>query len=80
MPLAVLRKQVKDLPVTVVLDDSMAMVPEMRLSRFPEVRVVAQVSRSGNAVAQSGDLRGSSAPVAVGDEGNVAVVIDQVIP
>lgn len=78
LPLAVQRRQVRDLPATVVLDDSMAMVAELTLSRFPQVRVVAQVSRTGNAVASSGDLRGTSAPVTVG--GDVAVTIDEVVP
>jgi cytochrome c-type biogenesis protein CcmH len=64
MPLAILRKQVRDLPVAFVLDDSMAMTPEMTLSKFPRVVVGARVSRSGSATPQPGDLEGVSAPVA----------------
>jgi cytochrome c-type biogenesis protein CcmH len=79
MPLAVIRRQVKDLPADFRLDDSMAMKPELRLSAFARVVVTARVSRSGNAVAQSGDLLGESAPVAPG-AGRVSVVIDQVTP
>jgi cytochrome c-type biogenesis protein CcmH len=63
MPLAIVRKYVKDLPVTVVLDDSQALNPEMKLSSVPEVIVVARVSRSGAANAQAGDLEGMSGPV-----------------
>ena len=55
MPLAVSRHVVSDLPVTVVLDDTMAMMPAMTLSQFPSVTVGARVSRSGNAIAQPGD-------------------------
>jgi len=55
MPLAVSRHVVSDLPVTVVLDDSMAMMPAMTLSQFPSVTVGARVSQSGNAIAQPGD-------------------------
>ena len=79
MPLAVLRKQVKDLPLEFALDDSMAMAPNLKLSGFAEVIVGARVSRSGNATPQSGDLQGLSRPVKVGAAG-VGVVIDTAIP
>ena len=79
MPLAVLRKQVKDLPVEFALDDSMAMAPSAKLSRFSEVVVGARISRSGSATPQSGDLQGLSRPVKVGASG-VAVVIDTAVP
>jgi cytochrome c-type biogenesis protein CcmH len=75
MPLAVLRKQGRDLPVQFTLDDSMAMAPQMRLSAFPRVVIGARVSKSANASAQPGDLQGSSAPVGVGAE-RVDVTID----
>ncbi len=75
MPLAILRKQVKDLPLTFALDDSMAMSPQMKISSFAEVVVGARVSKSGNAAPQPGDLEGYSKPVKIGASG-VAVVID----
>lgn len=79
MPLAVQRAKVSDLPMDFELDDSMAMSPQMTLSRFPQVVIMARVSHSGNAMPQSGDLQGSSAPVAVGSKAP-EVRIDQVIP
>jgi cytochrome c-type biogenesis protein CcmH len=79
MPLAVLRKQVKDLPVAFTLDDSMAMAPNLKLSGFAEVVIGARVSRAGNATPQSGDLQGFSKPVRVGATG-VSVVIDTEVP
>jgi cytochrome c-type biogenesis protein CcmH len=66
MPLAILRKQVKDLPITFNLNDSMAMSPASALSSQTKVIVGARVSKSGNAMPQSGDLQGQSAPVSVG--------------
>src|SRR5437879_4505624 len=77
MPLAVLRRQVRDLPVAFSLDDSMAMAPGLKLSGFPRVVVGARISRSGSATPQPGDLHGTSAPVA-NDATGVAVVIDSV--
>jgi cytochrome c-type biogenesis protein CcmH len=79
MPLAVLRKQVRDLPLEFTLDDTMAMSPSLKLSDFPEVIVGARISRSGSATAQSGDLRGQSKPVKVGTTG-IAIVIDSAVP
>ena len=76
MPLAILRKQVKDLPLTFELNDSMAMSPQMKMSNFDQVVVVARVSKSGNAMPQSGDLMGMSVPLALGSKG-IKITIDQ---
>jgi cytochrome c-type biogenesis protein CcmH len=65
-PLAVLRKQVKDLPAAFVLDDSMSMVPDAKLSGFPLVVVGARISKSGSATPNPGDLEGLTEPVRPG--------------
>jgi len=69
MPLAILRKQVKDLPLTFKLDDSMAMSPANALSSAGKIIVNARVSKSGNAMPQPGDLTGQTPPVDVGASG-----------
>ena len=63
MPLAILRKQARDLPFAFALDDTMAMTPEMALSKFPRVVVGARISKSGSATPQPGDFEGISTPV-----------------
>jgi len=79
MPLAIVRKQVRDLPVTVTLDDSMSMTPAMTLSRFPQVVVGARISRTGQAMAAPGDLQGMKSPVPThGDkDAGVDIVINE---
>lgn len=69
MPLAIQRRQVKDLPITFTLDDSSAMSPATRISGVSSVVVSARVSRSGQATPQPGDVAGQSGTVAVGASG-----------
>jgi cytochrome c-type biogenesis protein CcmH len=78
LPLAVLRVQVKDLPVKFTLDDTMSMAPGARLSSHKTVVVAARVSRSGQAIAQPGDLMGTVGQVSVGATG-VKVLIGEVM-
>ena len=78
-PLATLRLQVKDLPATFSLNDSMAR-SGVQLSTFSdEVVVGARISKSGSPMPQSGDLQGLSQPIRVGAKG-IDVVIDQQLP
>jgi len=49
MPLAAARHQVRELPLELTLDDSMAMMPQMMISTFDEVNVSAKISMSGSA-------------------------------
>lgn len=79
MPLAILKHKVSDLPLRFTLDDSSAMSPEMKLSNFSSVVVGARISRSGNAMPQSGDLIGQIGPVAPGST-QLVLTIDGVQP
>ncbi len=79
IPLAIVRRQVKDLPFSFSLDDSQAMAPNMKLSGAGAVVVGARISKSGDATPKSGDLQGFSGTVKLGAT-NVSVVIDSVVP
>ena len=78
-PVAAIRSNAGSLPLVFNLDDGMAMNPGNVLSAHKEVMLVARVSKSGNPIAQSGDLEGKIAGVKVGATG-VKLVIDQVVP
>ena len=80
MPLAIVRKQVRELPVTVTLDDSMAMAPGMVMSNFAKLTVGARISKSGNAMPQSGDLQGMKSPVQLAQMERVDILIDTITP
>lgn len=80
MPLAVVSKRVEDLPLTVTLSDSMAILPEMRLSNFEDIRIGARISKSGDAIPQSGDFEGEISPVKLAEADIVEVIISKIIP
>jgi cytochrome c-type biogenesis protein CcmH len=79
MPVAIVRASKKDLPFTFQLDDSTSPMPSRKLSSTGPVVIVARLSKSGQAMPQSGDLEGTSQPVQAGGDG-IAVVIDHERP
>ncbi|MHB1293296.1 MAG: c-type cytochrome biogenesis protein CcmI [Sulfuricella sp.] len=79
MPIASLKIDSKQLPYRFTLDDTVSMSPNDKLSNHPEIVVSARVSKSGQAMAQSGDLQGKTGTVKLGQQG-VAIVIDTVVP
>jgi len=79
MPLAILRMQANALPVKFTLSDSNAMNPSMRLSNFQQVVVSARISKSGNAMPQSGDLSGASSVISVGAK-DLQITINKAVP
>lgn len=79
MPVSIVRALKQELPFTFRLDDSTSPMPSRKLSDMDSVVIVARLSRSGQAMPQSGDLEGTSQPVKPGDS-RVTVVIDREIP
>ena len=76
MPLAVQRLTLAQLPTTVTLDDSMAMMEGMSMSAFGSVVVSARVTTTGSAIAQAGDFIGQSRVDDVSKADNVDIRID----
>lgn len=74
MPLAVKRLTVKDLPAEVVLSDADAMMPQLKISNFPQVQLVARVSREGNA--KSGEWIGRGPALSSATEDPQQLTID----
>ncbi|MDO6459497.1 c-type cytochrome biogenesis protein CcmI [Granulosicoccaceae sp. 1_MG-2023] len=78
MPLAAKRLTVADLPVTLTLNDNDAMMPQLTLSSQAQVIVGARVTKSGQAIAQSGDYVAESE--AVSNNGEVSLTISEQLP
>lgn len=79
MPLAVVRKKAKELPVKVTLDDSSAMTPAMKISNFENVIIAARVSKSADAGSKPGDLEGQSGVFELASVDIIDIVIDRVV-
>jgi len=76
-PAAAIRATAGKFPLEFELNDSMAMNPENRLSKFKEVILTARVAKSGDVKGAAGDLEGTLAKVKVGAKG-VTLTIDTV--
>ena len=80
MPIIVLPKKVADLPLYVELDDSMAMLPSSKLSDYQSVRVIARVSKTGNAIASKGDPIGVIESVSTNSNETIELTINKIVP
>lgn len=75
MPLAAKKIHLKDLPIEIKLDDSMAMMPEIQLSNFDKINIVARISLSGEAIAKPGDWQGEVSAILWKETKNVTITI-----
>lgn len=81
MPLAIQRFAASELPKEVLLDDTMGMMPTLKLSQVPRIVLGARISKSGNAIPQSGDFEVIGAPFEQGDDAPPhELVIADVVP
>jgi cytochrome c-type biogenesis protein CcmH len=80
MPLAIAKLSAAQLPASVTLTDAMSMMPNMNLSAFAQIVIGARISKSGQAIAQSGDLQTLSAPLPNSRSEPVELTIDQAVP
>ena len=79
MPLAAERLQVKDLPITLILDDSKAAMPTAKISSVEFVDITARVALSGSPRATKGDLYATVKQVAVHKNEELTLVIDKIV-
>ncbi|HEB82644.1 MAG TPA: c-type cytochrome biogenesis protein CcmI [Gammaproteobacteria bacterium] len=80
MPLAVKKMTLADLPATVTLDDSMAMMAGMNISAFDQLVVSARVTKTGSAIASSGDYIGQLDVQNDRTESAVNITINKPVP
>lgn len=80
MPLAVVRRTVGDLPFSVTLSESDAMMAGMGLGSAEQLVVGARISYSGQAIAQSGDIMGEVDGVDHRAVASVSVALTDTVP
>jgi cytochrome c-type biogenesis protein CcmH len=80
-PLAAVRRAVGDLPFTVTLSDTEAMMAGLNLSSVQQAQIVARISKSGSPQAQQGDLFGEVTHSFANSSAElVNITIDSVVP
>ena len=80
LPVAVKRLPATGFPLTLTLSDADGLMPAQKLSMQPQVRVLARISKSGDAAAAPGDLEAAAVTLAVADGARAELRIDQVLP
>jgi len=80
MPLAAIKRNARELPVSLVLDDSSMLRPGTSLAQFEQLKLGARVSHSGQPVAQSGDLQSEVEVVKPGSNESILLHINKLLP
>ncbi len=76
MPLAIVRKQVKDFPITVLLNNSKAMLAQNNLSSAKSIYIIARISKSGQAMQSAGDIQTRSKEILLTKHSKVDVTLN----
>jgi cytochrome c-type biogenesis protein CcmH len=79
MPLAVKRLPAAGFPRTVALSDADSPMPTLKLSGQSKIRLVARISKSGDAGARPGDLEAAPLDVELAPGAGYALRIDRVV-
>lgn len=79
MPAAVVKLEQFNLPMTVQLNDTNAMLPDYKLSNLEELVIYARVSKDGNIAVSAGELQGQTPVFSLKGTQEVSVVINQVL-
>ena len=79
-PVAAIRRTISEWPIEVILDDSSSVMRTSLLFSFNTVEVGAHVSRSGEAIARTGDLIARAISTPTHDGTVVQVRISNVLP
>lgn len=80
LPVAVKRLPAKDFPITLDLSDADGLMPAQKLSMQTQVRLMARISKSGDAAAAAGDLEAEPQVIEVRDGAKITLSIDRVHP
>jgi len=80
MPLAAIKRQASDLPMTVVLDSSSLLRPGSQLKDYNQLKIAARISHSGQPIAQSGDLQSRAQLVSPSSTTGISLIIDELVP
>lgn len=75
MPVAVEKRSVGELPLTVTLDDGDGPMPTQKLSALKDVELIARLSSSGTAMRQEGDIESKSVRVKLPSAQPVELII-----
>lgn len=79
-PVAAIRHTISQWPIEVILDDASSVMRTSPLSSFDSLEIGAHVSRSGEAIARTGDLAATAVTAPKNDEAVVQIRVSDVLP
>jgi cytochrome c-type biogenesis protein CcmH len=79
-PVAAIRRQISQWPIDVILDDTSSVMRTSPLFSFDSVEIGAHVSRSGEAMARTGDFAAKVVTASTHDGAMIQVRISDVLP